>query len=89
MLRLSWQLTPAVLVMIPLVGLPARRAGRATYQARARTQSLRGQMTGYLQEILGIQDHAGQGVRPGTSRAAAVRRDERRAAEAGSAPAWR
>jgi ATP-binding cassette subfamily B protein len=54
MLRFSWQLTLAVLVMIPLVALPARRAGRATYQARARTQSLRGQITGYLQEILGI-----------------------------------
>jgi len=54
MLRFSWQLTLAVLVMIPLVALPARRAGRATYQARARTQSLRGQLTGYLQETLGI-----------------------------------
>jgi len=54
MLRFSWQLTLAVLVMIPAVALPARRAGRATYRARARTQSLRGQMTGYLQEILGI-----------------------------------
>jgi ATP-binding cassette subfamily B protein len=54
MLRFSWPLTLAVLVMIPAVALPARRAGRATYQARGRTQSLRGQMTGYLQEILGI-----------------------------------
>jgi ATP-binding cassette subfamily B protein len=54
MLRFSWQLTLAVLVMIPTVALPARRAGRATYKARARTQSMRGQMTGYLQEILGI-----------------------------------
>ena len=54
MLRFSWQLTLAVLVMIPLVALPARRAGRATYQARGRTQSLRGQITGYLQEILGL-----------------------------------
>ena len=54
MLRFSWQLTLAVMVMIPLVALPARRAGRATYKARRRTQSLRGQMTGYLQEILGI-----------------------------------
>ena len=54
MLRFSWQLTLVVLVMIPTVALPARRAGRATYKARARTQSLRGQMTGYLQEILGI-----------------------------------
>jgi hypothetical protein len=32
MLRFSWQLTLAVLVMIPVVALPARRAGRATYQ---------------------------------------------------------
>jgi ATP-binding cassette subfamily B protein len=54
MLRFSWQLTIAVLVMIPTVALPARRAGQATYRARARTQSLRGQMTGYLQEVLGI-----------------------------------
>jgi ATP-binding cassette, subfamily B, bacterial len=54
MLRFSWQLTVMVLVLIPTVALPARRAGRATYKARARTQSLRGQMTGYLQEILGI-----------------------------------
>jgi ATP-binding cassette subfamily B protein len=54
MLRFSWPLTLAVLVMIPAVALPARRAGRASYQARARTQSLRGEMTGYLQEILGI-----------------------------------
>ncbi len=54
MLRFSWPLTLAVLVMIPLVALPARRAGRATYTARGRTQSYRGQMTAYLQEILGI-----------------------------------
>jgi ATP-binding cassette subfamily B protein len=54
MMRFSWQLTLAVLVMIPTVALPARRAGRATYRARGRTQSLRGQMTSYLQEILGI-----------------------------------
>ncbi len=54
MLRFSWQLTLAVLVMIPLVGLPARRAGRATYQARGRTQEQRSRMTAYLQEILGI-----------------------------------
>lgn len=54
MLRFSWQLTLAVLVMIPLVALPARRAGRATYRARGNTQSLRGQITGYLQETLGL-----------------------------------
>ncbi len=54
MLSFSWQLTLAVVVMIPLVGLPARRAGRATYKARGQTQVQRGQMTAYLQEILGI-----------------------------------
>jgi ATP-binding cassette subfamily B protein len=54
MLRFSWPLTLVVLVLIPLVALPARRAGRATYAARSRTQSYRGQMTAYLQEILGI-----------------------------------
>jgi ATP-binding cassette, subfamily B, bacterial len=54
MLRFSWQLALAVLVMIPAVALPARRAGRATYRARGRTQTLRGQVTGYLQEILGL-----------------------------------
>jgi ATP-binding cassette subfamily B protein len=54
MLSFSWQLTLAVAVMIPLVALPARRAGKASYQARGRTQEQRGQMTAYLQEILGI-----------------------------------
>src|SRR5262249_39633703 len=50
----SWPLTLAVLVMIPLVGLPTRRAGQATYTARGRTQRQRGAMSAYLQEILGI-----------------------------------
>jgi ATP-binding cassette, subfamily B, bacterial len=54
MLRFSWQLTLAVLVMIPAVALPARRAGRATYAARGRTQAQRGEMTAYMQEIMGI-----------------------------------
>jgi ATP-binding cassette subfamily B protein len=54
MLAFSWQLTLAVLLMIPLIGLPTRRAGRATYAARGRTQRQRGNMTAYLQEILGI-----------------------------------
>ena len=54
MVTFSWPLTLAVLVMIPLVGLPTRRAGRATYAARGRTQRQRGAMSAYLQEILGI-----------------------------------
>lgn len=54
MLRFSWQLTLVVLVLIPLVALPARRAGRATYRARSATQSKLAEMTAYLQETLGI-----------------------------------
>src|SRR5438477_3339839 len=54
MFAFSWPLTLAVLVMIPLVGLPTRKAGRATYAARGRTQRQRGTMSAYLQEILGI-----------------------------------
>jgi ATP-binding cassette subfamily B protein len=54
MFTFSWPLTLAVLVMIPLVGLPTRKAGQATYAARGRTQRQRGAMSAYLQEILGI-----------------------------------
>src|SRR6266699_5223035 len=54
MLRFTWQLTLAVLVLIPLISLPARKAGRASYAARGRTQRKLAEMTAYLQEILGI-----------------------------------
>jgi ATP-binding cassette subfamily B protein len=54
MFTFSWPLTLAVLVMIPLVGLPTRKAGHATYAARGRTQRQRGATSAYLQEILGI-----------------------------------
>ena len=54
MLRFTWQLTVAVLVLIPLVSVPARKAGRASYAARGRTQGKLAEMTAYLQEILGI-----------------------------------
>jgi ATP-binding cassette subfamily B protein len=54
MLRFSWPLTLVVLALIPLVALPARRAGRATYRARTATQTKLAEMTAYLQEILGI-----------------------------------
>jgi ATP-binding cassette, subfamily B, bacterial len=54
MLRFSWPLTLVVLALIPLIGLPARRAGHATYRARALTQGKLAEMTAYLQEILGI-----------------------------------
>ncbi|MGH8883708.1 MAG: ABC transporter ATP-binding protein [Egibacteraceae bacterium] len=54
MLRFSWQLTLVALVVIPLVKLPGRRFGNATYRARSRTQNKLSEMTSYLQEILGI-----------------------------------
>jgi ATP-binding cassette subfamily B protein len=54
MFGFSWPLTLAVLVMIPLIGWPTRKAGTATYAARGQTQRQRGAMSAYLQEILGI-----------------------------------
>lgn len=54
MLTFSWQLTLFVLVLIPLVALPMRRAGEASYRARTRTQRKHAQLTAYLQEVLGI-----------------------------------
>src|SRR5262249_44549789 len=82
MLRFSWQLTLVVLAMIPTVALPARRAGRATHKARARTQSLRGADDRLpAGDPRHLRDHAGQGVRPGERRAAAVRDDEQPVAD--------
>ena len=54
MLLFSWQLTLVVLVLIPLVALPARHAGKATYHARMATQNKLAEMTAYLQEVLGV-----------------------------------
>ena len=54
MVGFSWQLTLFVIVMIPLVALPTRRAGRMTYQARSQTQGKMAEMSAYLQETLGI-----------------------------------
>ena len=54
MVGFSWQLTLFVIVMIPLVALPTRRAGRLTYQARSRTQGKMAELSAYLQETLGI-----------------------------------
>ncbi len=42
------------LLLIPLMSLPLRRAGRATYRARTRTQEKLAELTAYLQEVLGI-----------------------------------
>ena len=54
MLTFSWQLTLVALLLIPLMSLPVRRAGRATYRAREQTQRKVAQLTAYLQEVLGI-----------------------------------
>jgi ATP-binding cassette, subfamily B, bacterial len=54
MLTFSWQLTLIVLVLVPLIGFPTRRAGERTYHARTRTQKQMGELTAYLQEVLGI-----------------------------------
>ena len=54
MIAFDWRLTLIALVLIPLVALPMRRAGRRVYVARGATQSKLAELTGYLQEVLGI-----------------------------------
>ena len=54
MVSFDWRLTLVALVLIPLMSLPVRRAGRATYRARTRTQQKLAELTAYLQEALGI-----------------------------------
>jgi ATP-binding cassette subfamily B protein len=54
MVNFSWQLTIVVVLLIPLIGFPTRRAGARTYQARQKTQRQMGEMNVYLQETLGI-----------------------------------
>jgi ATP-binding cassette subfamily B protein len=54
MFAFSWQLTLVALVLLPAIAIPMRRAGRRVYAARGRTQAKHAEMTGYLQEVLGI-----------------------------------
>jgi ATP-binding cassette subfamily B protein len=54
MFTLSWQLTLAAIVVVPLFAIPTRRVGQATYRARKDTQSKLSEMTAYMQEVLGI-----------------------------------
>ena len=54
MLVLDWRLTLVALVLMPLVLVPARRVGRATFRARKRTQERLSEMAAYMQEVLGI-----------------------------------
>lgn len=54
MFLLDWRITVAALIMLPLVLIPGRYVGRATYRARKRTQEKLSEMGAYVQEILGI-----------------------------------
>lgn len=54
MFLLDWRITLAALVMLPLVLIPGRYVGRATYRARKRTQEKLSEMSAYMQEVLGI-----------------------------------
>src|ERR671933_169050 len=54
MIAFDWRLTLVALVMIPLLAIPMRRAGRRVYAARGATQRKHAELTAYLQEVLGI-----------------------------------
>jgi ATP-binding cassette subfamily B protein len=54
MVTFSWQLALVALLLIPMMSLPVRRAGRRTYKARLETQEKLAELTAYLQEVLGI-----------------------------------
>jgi ATP-binding cassette, subfamily B, bacterial len=54
MLALDWRLTLGALVLMPIVLVPSRYVGRATYRARKRTQDKLSEMSSYMQEVLGI-----------------------------------
>src|SRR5438132_7452903 len=54
MLALDWRLTLAALVLMPIVLLPTRYVGKATYRIRKQTQEKLSQMSSYMQEVLGI-----------------------------------
>src|SRR5712691_152765 len=54
MFALDWRLTLAALVLMPIVLLPTRYVGKATYRIRKQTQEKLSQMSSYMQEVLGI-----------------------------------
>jgi ATP-binding cassette subfamily B protein len=54
MIAFDWRLTLVALVLIPLIALPMRRAGKRVYAARSATQRKLAELTAYLQEVLGI-----------------------------------
>jgi ATP-binding cassette, subfamily B, bacterial len=54
MIAFDWRLTLVTLILLPLIALPMRRAGRRVYAARGATQSKLAELSAYLQEVLGI-----------------------------------
>jgi len=54
MFSLDWRLTVAALALMPIVLIPSRYVGRATYRARKRTQEQLSALAVYMQEVLGI-----------------------------------
>jgi len=54
MFVLDWRLAIAALLLVPLMALLVRRAGRRTARAREAAQSQAGVVTSYVQEILGL-----------------------------------
>jgi ATP-binding cassette subfamily B protein len=54
MLWLDWRLALVSLAGLPLAVVPSRRIGRLAYRARQQTQAKIGELSVYLQEILGI-----------------------------------
>jgi ATP-binding cassette subfamily B protein len=54
MVALSWQMTLAALVLMPMVLVPGRYLGRANYRARKRVQEKLSEASAYMQEVLGI-----------------------------------
>jgi ATP-binding cassette, subfamily B, bacterial len=54
MIVLDWRLTLICLVLVPLVLVPTRRAGRRIARARRGVQEQLSDMTAYLQETLGL-----------------------------------
>jgi ATP-binding cassette subfamily B protein len=54
MVAFDWRLTLVALVMLPLIAIPMRTAGRRVYAARGAAQRKLAELTAYLQEVLGI-----------------------------------
>jgi len=54
MVAFDWRLTLVALGIIPLLAIPTKRAGSKVYGARGQTQRKLGELTAYLQEVLGI-----------------------------------